>query len=180
MPVDPFVVSVATLRRTVGSRRREQRQGVLDPEHLIPSVSVAESTVPEGAEACCDIQLASYLGGVMVTGTVSAPWSGTCRRCTAPVGGVAVVAVSERFTEPGAGHGDPEDDEAYPIEGEQLDLRPMIRDSVVLELPLAPLCRPDCAGLCPRCGGDRNEENCGCVAPPDPRWASLDVLRSTS
>jgi uncharacterized protein len=47
----------------------------------------------------------------------------------------------------------------------------------VLELPMAPLCRDDCAGLCPQCGANRNEGDCGCVAPRDPRWANLDVLR---
>jgi len=180
MPLDPFVISVATLRRNVGTRQRFERLGPLDPDRLILPVSVAESTVPDGAEASCALTLESYLGGVMATGTVSAPWSGICRRCTTPVGGVLVAPVAERFCEPEGPHGDPEDDEAYPIHGELLDLRPMIRDAIVLELPLAPLCRAECAGLCPTCGADRNEKNCGCVAPRDPRWASLDVLRSTS
>ena len=52
-----------------------------------------------------------------------------------------------------------------------------MRDAIVLELPMAPLCREDCRGLCPQCGADRNEAECGCVAPRDPRWANLDVLR---
>jgi uncharacterized protein len=52
-----------------------------------------------------------------------------------------------------------------------------VRDAIVLELPMAPLCRDDCRGLCPQCGADRNEADCGCVAPADPRWANLDVLR---
>ena len=180
MPVDPFVVPVATLRRNVGTRIEVERRAPLDPEHLILPVSVAESTVPEGAEATVAVTLSSYQGGVMVQGLVRAPWSGICRRCTTPVGGELTVVVAERFCELGGPHGDPEDDEAYDICDDLLDLRPMARDAVVLELPLAPLCRPDCAGLCPSCGVDRNEEICQCVAPRDPRWASLDVLRSTS
>ena len=44
-----------------------------------------------------------------------------------------------------------------PSPGDQLDLEPMVREAVLLELPLAPLCRPDCAGLCPECGANRNE-----------------------
>lgn len=134
--------------------------------------------VPEGAEAWADVNLQSFDGGVMVVGTVGAPWSGMCRRCTVPVGGELVIAVRERFTEPGARYGDPEDDESYPIVDDRLDLRPMVRDAVVLELPLAPLCRDDCRGLCSHCGADLNEEACGCVAPSDPRWANLDVLRT--
>ena len=180
MPVDPFVVHVAKLRRAVGTRLSEARRAPIDPDRLISPVSGAESTVPDGAEATCEVILESYIGGVMVTGTVRAPWSGICRRCTAPVGGELVVTVAERFCEPEGHHGDPEDEEAYPIFADQLDLRPMARDALVLELPLAPLCRPGCAGLCPVCGADRNEEECGCVTPTDARWASLDVLRSTS
>jgi uncharacterized protein len=151
---------------------------VVDPDGVISPRSPADSAVPEGAEATCDVTLQSYDGGVMATGTVSAPWRGVCRRCTAPVGGQLVVAVRERFCEPGPRHGDPDDEEAYPIVDDELDLRPMVHDAVVLELPLAPLCREDCRGLCPGCGADRNTEPCGCVAPRDPRWANLDVLRS--
>ena len=69
------------------------------------------------------------------------------------------------------------DEEIYPIDDDVIDLAPLVRDSVVLELPGAPLCREDCAGLCPQCGANLNEGPCGCVAPRDPRWANLDVLR---
>ena len=135
--------------------------------------------MPPGAEAVCDVTLESFDGGVMVTGTVTAPWDGVCRRCTVPVRGELTARVRERFCEPGGRYGDPDDEEAYPIVGDELDLGPMVHDAVVLELPLAPLCRPDCAGLCLQCGTDLNEQRCACVAPTDPRWANLDVLRPT-
>ena len=61
-----------------------------------------------------------------------------------------------------------------------VDLAPMAHEAILSELPLAPLCRDDCLGLCSFCGNDRNTEPCRCVAPRDPRWASLDVLRSIS
>ena len=51
----------------------------------------------------------------------------------------------------------PDDDELYPIADDTIDLGPLVRDAIVLELPSAPLCRPDCRGLCPHCGADRNE-----------------------
>lgn len=178
MALDPFVVHVAKLRRVLGTRWHEVRRGAVDPEGVIVARSEADSSVPEGAVATCDVVLESFAGGVMVTGTVGAPWRGMCRRCAVEVGGELSIAVRERFTEPGAGYGDPDDDEAYPIVDDELDLGPMVRDAVVLELPLAPLCREGCRGLCPECGTDRNNEACGCVAPPDPRWANLDVLRS--
>jgi uncharacterized protein len=159
------------------------RRGPIDPEHELSPRSSADTTVPEEAEVTCDVVLESFAGGVMVTGTVRAPWQGICRRCTVPVRGDLVIAVRERFTQPGGRYGDPgdepaDDDEAYPIVGDELDLRPMVRDAVVLELPMTPLCEEDCQGLCPGCGADRNQEPCRCVAPMDPRWANLDVLRS--
>ena len=58
-----------------------------------------------------------------------------------------------------------------------VDLEPLIRDALLLELPAVPLCRPDCQGLCPRCGVDHNLTSCDCVdAEPDPRWAALRAL----
>lgn len=179
MPVDPFVVHVARLRRVPGTRWHEVREGPFDPEGIVRPSTEADSLVPAGASATCDVLLEAFAGGVMVTGTVGAPWQGLCRRCAVEVGGELVVGVRERFAPPPPA-GEPEDDEAYPLVDDQLDLGPMVRDAVVLELPLAPVCREACQGLCPHCGADRNEEPCGCVAPRDPRWANLDVLRSTS
>ena len=176
--MDPFVVHVARLRKVPGARWHEVRTGPVDPEGVIVPRSPADSTVPDGAEAICELTLESFAGGVMVTGTVASPWRGMCRRCAAPLEGVLRIDVRERFTEPGARYGDPDDEEAYPIVDDELDLAPMVRDAVVLELPLAPLCREDCRGLCPHCGCDRNVETCRCEPPLDPRWANLDVLRS--
>jgi uncharacterized protein len=53
----------------------------------------------------------------------------------------------------------------------------MIRDAVVPAMPFAPLCRPDCQGLCERCGGDRNSAECVCPPEIDSRWAPLASLR---
>ncbi len=178
MPVGPLVVQVAQLRRRSGSTSRLHTSAPLDQVLLTPA-SAADSRVPEGAPADCDFVLESYDGGVMVTGRVRAPWSGVCRRCTAPVGGEVDIALKERYCDPPA-RGEPEDEEAYPIEGDAVDLAPLVHEAILAELPLAPLCREDCLGLCPQCGADRNHETCSCVAPRDPRWASLDVLRSSS
>jgi uncharacterized protein len=52
----------------------------------------------------------------------------------------------------------------------------VVRDACILDLPLAPLCRADCAGLCPECGVNRNLEQCSCDAPTDPRWDALRAL----
>ena len=175
MSTEPFVVHVAQLRRVTGSTRRETRKGRVDPHEGMGAPGPGDSLIPEGELVTCDVELQSFPGGVMARGTVTTSWSGACRRCTRPVRGELRIDVRERFVDPEMLAGD---EEAYPIVEDRLNLEPMVHDAVVLELPTAPLCREDCRGLCPRCGTDRNRDACDCAAPRDPRWASLDVLRS--
>jgi uncharacterized protein len=60
-----------------------------------------------------------------------------------------------------------------------LMLEDVLREQVLLSLPARTLCREDCKGLCPRCGGNQNTEPCSCVAAPaDPRWSALSELSS--
>ena len=88
-----------------------------------------------------------------------------------PIDGVAVAHVDELYQDHVT------DPDAFPIEGDQLDLAPMARELVLLELPDAPLCRDDCAGICAVCGRDRNVEPCDCDdTVRDERWAVLDQL----
>ena len=172
----PFKVSVARLRRT-GQAEHVVRRGEVASAGPMDEAGIdaGRSVVPAGAEVECAVTLTPFEGGVEVVGTVVAPWEGTCRRCAEPVHGELHIRVHERYADrPIAAAAD---EEIYPIEDDTIDLAPLVRDSVVLELPGAPLCREDCAGLCPQCGANLNEGPCGCVAPRDPRWANLDVLR---
>jgi uncharacterized protein len=171
---DPFIVHTARLRRAPGLVWHEVRRGPVElagPLDLA-GIDPGRSVVPVGAEASCEVTLQAFSGGIDAEGTVSAPWTGVCRRCAVAVGGELTIPVHERFSE-----GPATEDEMYPIVDDTIDLGPLVRDAIVLELPMAPLCRDDCAGLCPQCGADRNEGACQCVAPKDPRWANLDVLR---
>ena len=171
--MNPFVVSVSSLRKHVGSTAAVAFCAPFDPDGELAASAPGAAEVPPGAAVDVRLTLASFLGGIAVTGTLVAPWRAACRRCARDVGGVLDVRVQERYT-PGAA---PDDDDAYPLVGEEIDLSDLVRDAVVLELPLAPLCREDCAGLCPSCGADRNEGPCGCQPETDPRWATLDALR---
>jgi uncharacterized protein len=164
----PFLVHASRLRKAVGTRWHEVRHGVIE------DLACSGSAVPEDAEVEADVVLESVVGGVSVTGTLRAPWKGTCRRCLEPAGATLVVEVREHFTEGGDG------EETYPLHDGEVDLEPMVRDAVLLELPQAPLCRADCLGLCPTCGVNRNEEACECRSERDRRWAALDVLRDPS
>jgi uncharacterized protein len=66
-----------------------------------------------------------------------------------------------------------DDLDVYPYEGDAVDLEPLLREQFILAVPFAPLCREDCKGLCPQCGGDRNLAACACQPPLDPRLAAL-------
>ena len=175
MTTNPWLVPITSLRRSLGNRREEQRSG------RIGELKVADSRVPEHAEVSADVILDSVDGGIEAAAIVLAPWEGECRRCLKPVGGTLRCEVREMYRPRPAGEPPDEDEETYPLKGEMLDLRPLVRDAVLLELPIAPLCREDCAGLCPTCGADLNDGPCDC--PPtesDPRWAALDVLKGLS
>ncbi len=63
------------------------------------------------------------------------------------------------------------------IEGPEFDISEVVREHMHLALPMNPLCKDDCAGLCDRCGGDLNDGDCGCKAPVDPRWAGLADIK---
>jgi len=160
----PFLVNVGGLRKAAGTRSRQRRAGPL------AGLAVTASAVPEGGEVVVEVVLESVPGAVLATGTVAAPWEGACRRCAGTLSGRLAVAVRELFEER------PDPDQTYPLDGDRLDLAPMARDAVLLELPLAPLCRPACQGLCPTCGVDRNEGACTCPPRRDERWGALDAL----
>jgi DUF177 domain-containing protein len=163
----PFVVHAARLRRALGTTQTVACSGP------IADLAVTGTAVPEGAPTTVDATLEAVFGGVTVVGVVRAPWAGACRRCLAPISGSVRVAVRELYTEGGDG------EETYPLHGDDVDLEPLARDAVLLELPVAPLCRPDCKGLCPSCGADWNEGPCSCEPARDPRWSALDVLRGS-
>lgn len=172
MTQNPWLVPITSLRRSVGNRREETRSG------RIGELKVADSRVDPDADVTAAAVLDSVDGGIEVSAAIAAPWHGECRRCLRPVGGLLHTEVREVYRPRPARERPDDDDETYPLTGEQLDLRPLVRDAILLELPIAPLCREDCAGLCATCGADLNEGTCGCAPPAaDPRWGVLDVLR---
>lgn len=159
----PFVVNVAHLRRS----GRDQREHVAAPI----SVATSGSSVPEGERVAVDLVLQGAGNAIEAVGTVRAPWTGECRRCLGTVLGQLEAQIDHELfvTDP--------DELTYPLTDDEIDLEPLARDAVLLELPLAPLCREDCRGLCATCGANLNEGECGCEPPLDPRWAALDQLR---
>lgn len=129
--------------------------------------------VPEGADLELDVQFEAVTEGVLVTATVRAPLAGECARCLDPVAQRTEVRFQELFGY--APDGGPDAADGYALDGDLLDLEPALRDALVLALPLSPLCRDDCPGLCVECGvrlaqaGPGHEHG----SPIDPRWVSL-------
>ena len=119
-----------------------------------------------------ELEAVSSIDGIVVTGSIASPWRVPCRRCLTDVAGTARIAVDEVYQDHVS------DPDAFQIEGDQIDLAPAVREYVLLELPDGPLCREDCAGICPVCGIDRNHGTCECdTSVRDERWAALDDLR---
>ncbi|HLI54386.1 MAG TPA: DUF177 domain-containing protein [Acidimicrobiales bacterium] len=172
MTRSPWLVPVTVLRRSLGNRMVENRSG------FVGELRVGDSVVAADVQVTTEAVLASVDGGVEVTASVTAVWSGRCRRCLRPVGGILSPEVRELYRQRHPGEPPDQDEETYPLVGEMLDLRPMVRDALLLNMPIAPLCDEGCRGLCPSCGEDLNEGDCLCPpVAPDPRWAALDVLQ---
>jgi uncharacterized protein len=126
--------------------------------------------VPVGADVRMDLRLEAVMDGVLVSGTVAAAIRAECGRCLGPVDGSIEVDVQELFVYDPA----PDGDEIAMVDGDLLDLEPVVRDAVVLGLPLNPVCRDDCAGLCEGCGEPLADLPAGHGHDDiDPRWAAL-------
>jgi uncharacterized protein len=162
----PLVVGVTDLRRRPGTQRELQLAAPL------PDLSISSAAVPAGAEVALDGVIEAIEGGVTVTGRVTAPWEGECRRCLDLVEGRLEADLREVF-EP-----HPTEGETYPIAGDEIDLEPVVRDAVLLSLPLAPLCRDDCPGPAPDAfpTGPRDDTDERREPVGDPRWAALSEL----
>jgi len=120
--------------------------------------------------------------GLLVTVAARATLRGTCSRCLAAAESPIEIAFQEEFIpviDPVSGkHITPDEiDEGFVIDGELvLDLGEPLRQYALMSEPSKPLCRPDCAGLCPTCGANLNEGPCGCPPAAEDRWGALAAL----
>lgn len=144
-PTSVFQFVVSDLLRRAGERRVEEISARVDwsveVSRVVPDEPVTATIMMEGAS-----------GGIYATGTVHAVAEHTCHRCTMTSREAIEVAFGEMI-ESG-------EDVDYPLNGDIADLETPLRDTVLLALPLLPTCRPDCLGLCGRCGADLNTGAC--------------------
>jgi uncharacterized protein len=175
-PNSPFVFDVRSLGRRPGTMREDRRS--------VPAPTALGSDligVPAGAPLAVDVRLESVTEGVLVTGTVTAPLYGQCARCLEPITDELVVDVVELFAYPDSVTDETTgEDEVHRIEGDYLDIEPVVRDGLVLGMPWTPLCGPDCAGLCSTCGQRLDDLPAGHTHETmDPRWAALAKFASS-
>ena len=174
---NPWIVDLRELGRRPGSLHEFDRTLPAPDGWRVELIGV-----PEGAQVQLHLRLESVMEGVLVSGEVETPVTGSCARCLEPVEDVLELDVQELFAYSGSTtEATSEQDEVRRIDGDFLDLEPMVRDAVVLALPLAPVCTEDCAGLCVGCGLRLDD------LPPDhthemrdPRWAALADRLTTS
>jgi uncharacterized protein len=167
----PWVIDTRELGRHAGLSRAVKRSVPVETPLGVPDVI----TIDAGSELELDLLLESVVEGVLVSGTAKATAHGACARCLDPLTEEVEVEVQELFAYPGSVTEETTDEDEIPrLIDDRIDLEPIVRDAVVLALPLAPLCTEDCAGLCIECGvkwadlepGHGHEKI-------DPRWAAL-------
>ena len=152
-------VSVGEILGRPGKRRAVRTQAELE-------LAVTGAQVVGEVEV--DLVLEAILGGLTATGTLSAPYEATCRRCLVDIQVTASIEVHEIF------EAEPVEGESYPLDRDHVDLEPLVRDAVLPELPAAALCADGCRGPDP--------ERYPALSPDDeevrrdPRWAALDAL----
>jgi uncharacterized protein len=172
-PRAPLVLDTRELGRRPGSQRR---LAFTAPAPADLGIEVLR--VPAGSPIEFDLRLEAVMEGVLVTGEAQADLTGECVRCLEEIHNDIVADFQELFAyEESDTAAAAEDDDTNRLEGDLLDLEPVLRDAVVLALPFQPLCRDDCPGLCAECGarladepGHQHDE------PVDPRWAALQGL----
>ena len=133
-PRSPFLIDVSDLARRPG---RVRPVTIESPAEWAVGLS---RTLPE-PPLVASLELAPAAGGVLVRGRVRFTAEHTCHRCLDPVREVMSIDVSELFAEPGV-----DEDAEYAVVGEELDLEPLIRDEILLAMPLLPTCAGECAG----------------------------------
>ncbi|MBW8739585.1 MAG: DUF177 domain-containing protein [Streptomyces turgidiscabies] len=179
---NPLVFDTHELGRRPGALQRLTRE--IDAPRDFGILGVIG--VPEGAPVELELRLESVMEGVLVTGTARARVKGECVRCLEPLEQDLEAEFQEMFSYPDADDrgrvtAEPaddaeEDEDMLFIEDGLFDLEPVLRDAVVLALPMQPVCQDDCPGLCSECGARLADDPGHHHDAVDIRWAALQGL----
>jgi uncharacterized protein len=166
----PWVIDTRALGRRPGTLRAMRLAAPVDEPIGLDVVAV-----PPGAEVDLDLRLEAVAEGVLVSGTAAAVAVGQCSRCLIDLTEPVIARIRELYAYPDSTTAATTDEDELPrLVDDLVDLQPLVRDEVVLALPMAPLCRPDCPGLCVECGERFDDLEPGHSHEIlDPRWAAL-------
>jgi uncharacterized protein len=164
------------LKAPIGSVRE------YDVTDVIDVLDIGVSTQVEGI-----VKLTRTNRGILVQGNIQAKVPVECSRCLKVFDYALTISLEEEYfpvidVNSGTPLEVPEDAGNFTIDEHHiLDLSEAIRQNAYLAIPMKPLCREDCAGLCQQCGTDLNQGDCGCDDEEiDPRWSKLKDLASAA
>lgn len=149
------LIDVADVLEAVGDEKP------IDGEYVFKSVGPAETPIAFASPVRISGKIENVGSGLLVTGDLSTSLKVSCSRCLE----TAEIKIDQSFGDMLYPVGSQPDEEDFVYEGRQVDLGPMIEEITMLAVPIKPLCRADCKGLCGRCGANLNEGPCGC--PPE-------------
>ena len=171
----PFVFDVRELGRRPGAMHQFDRDvpaaDLLGGKNSLDGLYTAES-----ADLLLDLRVESVVEGVLGTGRVSGSLVGECVRCLDPVEVEVDADFQELFYYDAADLTAEEAEEAQLVVEDLIDVTALVHDSVMLALPLQPLCEEDCPGLCAECGARLADDPEHGHESVDPRWAALSAL----
>ncbi|MBE0476244.1 MAG: DUF177 domain-containing protein [Coriobacteriia bacterium] len=172
MTTETYPVDLGALLDELGAER------VIEDEVELAEFTVGDVTfVPEGP-AAFGVSLTNTGAGVVGDGWVREAVRTECSRCLVPCSLELAGTFEAFYVRPGQEEGIPEEQEYEVIREGRVDLGPALRAALAIEAPFAPLHDPECAGICPTCGADRNVETCSCPeeARPDNPFAVLQRI----
>jgi uncharacterized protein len=161
-PSTPFRIPVSDLLQETGRRRAVVLEATVDWR-------VELSRVDPETPLVVEVSLESLPTGLLIRGSTAARMIHSCHRCVTEWAEEVQAEVAELLgTDP---------DDEYRLDGDVADIEDPVRDAVLLTVPLVPMCREDCAGLCSVCGADLNTGTCpGHEDEPDTPFAALRGL----
>jgi len=168
---------------TISLEAAKDEPVAFDFELTVPAKSLDREPLLEVSPVRVAGEVSSIEAGYALTGELS--WGGKleCSRCLAAY----PFAADENFSlvlykrepgEPDELQLDKDDLDVYFFEEAELSVRPIVEERIQMAVPMKPLCKEDCLGLCPTCGEDLNQGNCECREETiDPRWEALSKLK---
>ena len=168
---------------TISLEAATEEPVAFDFELTVPAASLDREPLLEVSPVRFAGEVSSIEAGFALTGELS--WGGKleCSRCLAAY----PFAADENFSlvlykrepgEPAERQLDRDDLDVYFFEEPELSVRPIVEERIQMAVPMKPLCKEDCLGLCPTCGEDLNQGNCECREETiDPRWEALSKLK---